>query len=100
MEECCISSGIFCQHFHCCGGEWQETYADDVIAREVTKRKSDGVIRGEFVIAISRDEDCARAVNPPSNEPQEIQGCFIGPMQILQHDQTHSFGLRELFEDN
>ncbi len=56
------------------------------------------VRRGEFIVAVGRDQQATRALNAPAEKAHEIECGFVGPVQILQHHDAEGVRGRQPLE--
>ena len=55
----------------------------------------------ELVVSIRHDDECGHGVDPSGEQAEDVKGCFVRPVHILEHEDRRAvFELvADLFED-
>ena len=70
------------------GGKRRDTHtADGLYPGELSEHEPERVLAIELVVAVAREDECARGVEAPCEEPHDVERGLVGPVQIFEdHD--------------
>ena len=70
--------------------ERRDVDAGDVRAHERADGAPDGVVGGE-VVAVRRQDEAGERIEPTGDEPEQVEGGLVGPLEVFEH---HHGGVR------
>ncbi len=84
-------------HGHAIGGQRRERDAPGrALVGELAESLPERVARGQAFVAIGHDQQGRGEPDPPAEEPEQVDGCLVRPVHVLDHQHIEPPGLAHL----